>query len=117
MRITAERATAMLLALDEIWRYAVELDYVDPSPVAVLRWLRARDLATYRPPDGDVHPVGEWSASDIGITLADSFRNGDRRREDVLAIMARVVAGEPFEQILTSADVAAVEEASRDLSW
>ena len=103
MKITAERATAMLLALDDIWRYARELDHVDPLPVPVLRWLRRHDLADYRPPDlNEMHPVGEWAASDAGLALADSFRDGRRSRDDVLAIMAGVVAGKSSTQILTT---------------
>lgn len=114
-RITAERATTMLLALDDIWRYARELDDVDPAPVPVLRWLRLHGLAEYRPPDGDVHPVGEWSASDVGMALGDSVRDSERRRDALLAMVVRVAAGEPIDQVLTAADVAGVERVRDEL--
>lgn len=98
-RITPERAAAMLLdgPLDDIWRHAVELDHADPAPVPVLRWLRHHDLAEYRPPDRDVHPVGEWAASDAGLALGDSFRDGERSREEVVAVLAQIANGEPAE--------------------
>lgn len=113
--ITAERVTTMLLGLDEMWRYARELDDIDPAPVGVLQWLRRHDLAEYRPPDGDLHPVGEWCASDVGLALADSYRNGDRTRDALVTLMARVVAGETAEQVLTPADIAGVERVRQEL--
>lgn len=115
-RITAERAATMLLELDDEWVYARQIDQTDPAPVAVLRWLRKQGLAAYRAPDRDIHPVGEWAASDIGLALADSVRDRVRSRDDLVARLARVVAGEPVENVLTPADVAAAKTISEELT-
>jgi hypothetical protein len=109
--ITADRAAAVLLALDMEWRYVREIDDADPSPVPVLRWLRARDLVAYRPPNRDLdHPVGEWATSDSGLALADSVRDERRTRADL-------VASVPLAEVMDEADHAETRRIYRTNVW
>lgn len=118
MRITAERATAVLLALDTEWRYVREIDEADPFPVPVLRWLRTRDLAEYRPPNRDLdHPVGEWAATDAGLALADSVHDKRRTRADLVAMLDRVIAGVPVTEVMDEADHAETRRIYRTNVW
>jgi hypothetical protein len=115
-RITAERAAAMLLALADEWLYARQLDEVEPNPVPALKWLRRHGLAAYRPPDHDIHPVGEWAASDIGIAWGDSVRDKVRTSAELVALLDRVARGEKAETLLTDTDRTAVKQIEQDLS-
>lgn len=118
MKITAERAAAVLLALDTEWRYVREIDEADPFPVPVLRWLRARDLAEYRPPNRDLyHPVGEWAASDSGLALGDSVRDKRRTHAELVAMLVRVIAGKPVTEVMDEADHAETRRIYRTNVW